>query len=368
MIALRGLVVLPGDVLEDGVVVVDGDRIERVCRAAEHDGPVTDVEYVLPGLVDIHCHGGGGASFTTGDPEQVHVAAMHHLRNGTTTLVGSTVTDTPARLLEVIGVLADACDAGELAAIHLEGPFLAENRCGAQDPALLRDPDPALTDELLAAGRGHVGMMTLAPELPGAADLAAALRDRDVVPAVGHTDASAELVADFLAAGGHVTHMFNGMAPMTHRAPGPVAGALAAPATYELIADGAHLADATVAWVLALAGDRVAFVSDAMAAAGMADGDYTLGPQRVVVRDGVARLADGDSIAGGTARLADIVRRHHLAGIAPPVCVRAATLTPSGVLGLSDRGVLAEGARADIVVADEELRPARVLRAGRWVE
>ncbi len=283
MSLLRGRVITPSEDLRDAVVEVAGDRITAVRPPVDGDPSAQD-EVILPGLVDLHCHGGGGGSFTSGDAEAARTAADHHLRHGTTTLVGSAVTDDPQRMLSVIGVLADAVDAGALAAIHIEGPFLAAARCGAQDPAHLRDPDLALAAELIAAGRGHVRMMTVAPELPGAAELAELLTEHGVTVAVGHTDAAATTVERFLhsTSPSVVTHLFNGMAPVHHREPGAVLGSLAAAAAgdamVELIADGVHLADDTVAAVMALIGDRVVLITDAMAAAGMGDGDYQLGP------------------------------------------------------------------------------------------
>jgi N-acetylglucosamine-6-phosphate deacetylase len=167
-----------------------------------------------------------------------------------------------------------------------------------------------------------------------------------------------------------VTHLFNGMAPIHHRGPGAVLGALSAAASgdavLELIADGVHLADETVSAVMALVGDRVVLVTDAMAAAGMADGDYQLGPRAVEVRDGVARLADGGSIAGGTTRLLDVVRRQIGAGLDAVQIVAAASIRPAGVLGRHDVG-LAAGNPADLVVTDAAWHPQRVMRAGAWV-
>lgn len=369
MIALRGMLVTPGATLTDGVVVIDGEWIAAVHPAAEHDGPAPEqVPVVVPGMVDVHCHGGAGGSFTSGDPGQVDLAIQHHRAHGTTTLVGSTVSDSAERLLAVVATLADACERGELEAIHLEGPFLASSRCGAQDPLHLRDPDPVLTLELLAAGRGHVRMMTLAPELPGAVALAAILREQGVLPSVGHTGASAREVSSFLAAGGHVTHLFNGMAPMHHREPGAAGGALESPATLEVIADGVHVADETILWLMATAGpQRLVFVTDAMAAAGMPDGTYALGPQQVVTRDGVARIAGEGSLAGGTAHLSDILRRQVTAGVLLQDAVTSAALTPARALGFTDRGRIEAGARADLLVTDADLVLERVMRAGRWV-
>lgn len=379
---LRGRVVGPDAVLDDGVVVVDGDRIVSVGPAQEisrRDLP-EPMGTLLPGLVDVHCHGGGGASFTLGDQDQVSAAAAHHLAQGTTSVVASAVTDSPERMLATVRAAARAAARGEVAGVHLEGPFLSAARCGAQDPRHLRHPDLGLARELLQAGDGHVRTMTFAPELPGADSLVELLLGHGVVAAVGHTEAGAARTAQVLGRqrNGLVTHLFNAMPPLHHRAPGPVAGALTAAACgdarVELIADGVHLADETVAMVFALVGaDRVVLVTDAMAAAGMPDGDYRLGPQQVSVRDGVARLrGDGAdmSIAGGTARLVEVVRRVvRQAGIGLVDAVGSASRVPASVLGVGDEvGSLRAGLRADVLVVDDELRPRRVMRSGSWVD
>jgi N-acetylglucosamine-6-phosphate deacetylase len=170
-----------------------------------------------------------------------------------------------------------------------------------------------------------------------------------------------------------VTHLFNGMPPLHHRDPGPVAACLGAAArgsaVVELVADGVHLAPATVRAVFDLVGaDSIALVTDAMAAAGMPDGSYVLGPVAVRVKDGVARLADGGAIAGGTAHLLDVVRETVRAGVPLVAAVRAASTTPAGVLGRTDVGAVAEGGLADLVLVDDDLRPLRVLRRGWWVD
>jgi N-acetylglucosamine-6-phosphate deacetylase len=214
--------------------------------------------------------------------------------------------------------------------------------------------------------------MTVAPELPGADALADLLAEQGVVAAVGHTDGDAATTRAFLRAHppGLVTHLFNGMAPMHHRSPGPAMAALAAAAeseaVVELIADGVHLDDETVTTAFTLARGNAVLVTDAMAAAGLGDGDHQLGPQAVRVRDGVARLAHGDSIAGGTSHLLDVVRRAVQAGIAPAVAVRAATSRPAEVLGLA-AGELAVGTAADLLILDADWQLVSVMKAGAWV-
>ncbi|WP_448061557.1 N-acetylglucosamine-6-phosphate deacetylase [Cellulomonas hominis] len=416
IVVLRGRVVTPAAVVEDGVVVADGPTLVWVGAAQDAPGewaaailatPPQPGATVLPGLVDVHDHGGGGASFPDAtDRETALRAVSEHLRHGTTSLVASLVTAPRAELLARAALLAELADAGEIAGIHAEGPFLSAHRCGAQNPADMLTGAPALVDELVAAARGHLVTMTIAPEVPGVVrsgaaagddapddgtgprDVLAALVDGGVLPSFGHTDASAEQVDAGIAravallrgrpAGRSprptATHLFNGMRPLHHRDPGPIASCLAAAArgelVVELVADGTHLADGTVRAVFDLVGpDAIVLVTDAMAATGMADGDYRLGPMDVRVSGGVARVVDPDgtagAIAGGTAHLLDVVRHTVAAGVPLVDAVRSAATTPAQVLGRTDVGALEAGRRADVVVTDGDLRVVRVLRAGR---
>jgi len=383
---LRGRLVTGGSVVDDGVVTVVDDRVGYAGPAAGWAGaawsgelpPPAPDRLLLPGLVDVHCHGGAGYGFPDDDVAGVLAAAAHHRDGGTTTLVASLVSAPAAILRERLALLAPLVRSGELAGVHLEGPFLSAARCGAQDPAALVPGDPALLRGLLSAG--PVVSMTLAPETAHAQALVAVLRAHGALPSFGHTDASAAETAAAVrsaAATGRVsaTHLFNGMPPLLSRAPGPVAACLAAAArgdlVVELIGDGVHLAPETVATVFDLVGPgQIALVSDAMAAAGMPDGRYRLGALPVEVVGGVARLATGEgtgAIAGGTARLVDVVRLTVAAGVPLPAAVQAATMTPADLLGLSDVGQLAPGMRADVLVTDADLHPTAVLRAGAWV-
>lgn len=383
-LALRGRLVLPDRVVADGTLRVDGDRIVAVGEsgddrsAGELPLALASGLTVLPGLVDLHCHGGGGASFDAADPAAAAGIAEGHLRSGTTTVVASLVSAPVEALAAQLGRLADAAAAGVVAGVHLEGPWLAPGYRGAHAPEHLRAPDPAAADRLLGAGAGHLRTVTLAPELPGALPAIRRLAAAGVTVALGHTGARPDDVLAAVDAGATlVTHLFNGMPPLHSRAPGPVAGALEAAATgrvvVELIADGVHLDDATVRLVFSLLGpQRVALVTDAMAAAGMPDGRYSLGGLDVLVAAGVARLAGGGedgeppSIAGGTRHLIEVVQRVVAAGVPLAAAVRAASTTPAAVLGDARIGALEPGRRADLAVVDEALAPVAVLRAGRW--
>jgi N-acetylglucosamine-6-phosphate deacetylase len=368
---VRGRVPRPGG-FDDVVVTVSSGLVSDVRAAAAGDPSSSGI--LLPGLVDIHNHGGGGASFHSTSSDEIAIAAGVHHAAGTTTLLASTVTDSPSRLLSVVSVLATAAEDGLIAGIHMEGPFLEHSCRGAHDPELLMAPDVGLTRELVDAARGHLRVMTLAAELPGADEVASVLASAGVVVALGHTAATAARARAFLSGPGNlVTHLFNGMPPAHHRSPGPVLGSLGAAgvgdACVELIADGVHLDDETVRAVMSMVPGSVVLVTDAMAAAGMTDGDYQLGPLSVEVRSGVARIADGTgngSIAGGTSRLLDQVRRHAAAGVDLAMLMKAASLRPASVVGL-DAGRLEPGARADLVLTDESLQPTRVMRGGVWL-
>ena len=404
--ALRGRVVTPDHIIDDGVVVLSGAHIAWVgpadqaaragfADAVEQAQAAPEGGYLLPGLVDVHCHGGGGESFPNAETaEQAMVSVLEHRRFGTTSLVASCVTAAPEVLRARTRVLAGLCEDGELAGIHFEGPFVSVERCGAQDPTYIIDPDAALTRELIELGGGHVVTMTIAPEKPGIIGddgVNAALIEGGALPSFGHTDSeaapvraaladAAARIAERLEAGKPVraprstaTHLFNGMRPMHHRTPGPVPEFLAAAqrgeCVLEMIGDGVHLSPAIVLDMFETLGrDNVVLVTDAMAAAGMADGDYVLGSQPVTVAGGVARLTEGGAIAGGTAHLIDVVRTTWQGGVDLVDAVYAASVQGAQILGDSSVGALRAGLWADVVVTDAELRPVTVLRRGEAVE
>ncbi|MFL6169970.1 MAG: N-acetylglucosamine-6-phosphate deacetylase, partial [Ornithinibacter sp.] len=325
---------------------------------------------LVPGFVDAHAHGGGAAAFTSGDPAEAATVLATHRAHGTTTMVASLVTDTTERLEVSVRALAPLVRAGELAGIHLEGPWLSGDHCGAHDPALLRAPDPAEVARLVDAGEGAVRMVTLAPELDGGLDAVALLAERGVIAALGHSDATYAVAQQALDAGACVaTHLFNAMRPIHHREPGPVLALVEDPRAFvELIADGIHLHPAVLRWAATTAPHRFILVTDAMGAAGAADGDYVLGPAAVEVRDGVARLASNGAIAGSTLTMDQAVRYAvQTAGLPLDAVVYAATATPARLLGLGDVGVIEPGRRADLVHLDDDLRVVAVMRAGAWL-
>lgn len=377
MLLRAGTVVTGAEVLRPGWVEV-ADGVIRGIGSGGSPGPADHdlgAGTVVPGFIDTHVHGGGGGSFSVA--EQAETAVALHRRHGTTTLVASLVTEAPGDLLRQVGELTGCVDDGLIAGIHLEGPWLAAERCGAHDPALLRDPEPAELAAAFQAGRGAIRMVTLAPERTGALAAIRTVVDAGAVAAVGHTEASYAQTRAAVDAGATVaTHLFNAMRPIHHREPGPVIALLEDPrVTVEVIADGVHVDGALYRHVTHSAGpDRVSLVTDAMAAAGMADGAYRIGPLDVDVSDGVAHLVGTTTIAGSTATMdrlfAFAVNRLADAGTpreeALLLAVRQSSVNPARALGLPDP-VLRRGAAADLVVLDEDLTVSRVLRRGQWV-
>ncbi|WP_127498571.1 N-acetylglucosamine-6-phosphate deacetylase [Actinoplanes solisilvae] len=364
MTRIGGKIVRPGAVVE-GYVEVDGPAILTV-EAAQGAGD----DIVVPGFVDLHCHGGGGHTFTTGDAESARGAAAFHLGHGTTTMLASLVSSPFELMRDATAAYRPLVDDGVIAGVHYEGPFLSGARCGAQNPAFLRDPSIDELTALIKIGEGVVRLVTVAPELPGALEAIAFLRAHEVAAAVGHTDATYEQTLAGVAAGATVgTHLFNGMRPPHHREPGPVVGLLSSPVVAELIADNIHLHPGMLAFAARTAGpDKAALITDAIDATGMADGTYDLGGQQVVVADRVARLARDGSIAGSTLTMDEALRNTVTAGIPLHDAVAMASTTPARVLGLGDDvGALEAGLRADLVVLSPDLHVKRVMRAGRWV-
>ena len=362
------------DGIVDGWVDIDDGRITALGpgdppRPADRD---LGWRWVVPGFVDIHVHGGARAAYMSGDQDEAVLVADLHRRHGTTTTVASLVTGDEAAMRRIVTSLAELVDDGVVAGIHLEGPFLAKARCGAHDPALLREPEPALVERLLQAGHGTIRMVTLAAELLYADDAVRRIVGAGARAAVGHTDATYAQAREAIEAGATVaTHLFNAMRPLHHREPGPVPALLEDErVTVELVCDGVHLHPAVVRLAIEAAGpSRVTMVTDAMAATGAGDGDYVLGELAVRVENGVARLVEGGAIAGSTLtmdRAFQLVVRE--AGVAIEDAVRMASANPAALLGVGDRvGSLAVGHDADLVVLDEDFARQAVMAKGSWL-
>lgn len=369
-----------GDTVPDAWVRFEGDRVaargigdgwrDAIEATAAQAAEVTDAagRWLAPGFIDLHCHGGGGASADDGDDAIPTVLATHRA-HGTTRTVLSLVTATIDELDGRLAAIARAAASDPLVlGSHLEGPFLDLEFRGAHDPERLRRADADAVERLLAASAGTLRQITIAPEHDGAAEAIARFTDASVAVAVGHTGADFDTaLAAFDAGASILTHAFNGMRGIHHRAPGPVIAAMHADhVTLEVIDDGVHVHPDVVRLAFAGAPGRVALVTDAMAATGSADGRYVLGSLEVDVLDGVARLADGGAIAGSTLTQDVALRRAVIeSGLSIEDAVTAVTVTPAAAIGRAhDLGRLEPGYAADAVLLDDDLAVAGVWGAG----
>jgi N-acetylglucosamine-6-phosphate deacetylase len=368
-------VVTPSGVVRDGWVRVHRPRIAEVGSGAVPAATERiDLPggWLLPGYIDLHVHGGGGHDFAA-SPDALAAGVAFHLAHGTTSTLVSLVTAPVEALCERLGWIAALAQrgpgpGGQVVGAHLEGPFLARSRCGAQHPEYLLAPDTRVATRLLRAGEGWVRTVTVAPEQPGAERLIAELTEAGVVVAIGHTDATYDqAVAAFAGGASLLTHAFNAMRRPHHREPGPVLAAVDSGAACEVINDGVHVHPATVRLLARTA--PVVLVTDAIEAAGCGDGEYALGGRDVRVDGGQARLVEGGALAGSTLTMEEAVRRAVVeVGLPIEVASKAASGHPAGVLGIDHRcGAIAAGLDADLVVLDDRLRVTRVMKQGQWV-
>ncbi|MCV0403729.1 MAG: N-acetylglucosamine-6-phosphate deacetylase [Chloroflexi bacterium] len=373
-------IVAPAGVIDGGWLRASGGRIAGL-GPGEPGADAADAvqlarRWVVPGFVDLHVHGGGGSSMLSADPDEIAAAAAFHASHGTTRTLASLVSASLDETLAGLAAVRDAARAsgagsGTIVGSHLEGPFINPARAGAHDRRHLRDPDPSTFDRMLEAADGTLRVITLAPELPGGLDLVRRAVDAGVVVALGHSEAGRDVAAAAFDAGATlVTHLFNAMPPIDHRAPGLATTALLrADASCELINDGVHLHDDTSRLAFAAVGpERIALVTDAIPATGLGDGRHRLGPAEIEIRDGVARLAGSTTLAGSTLTMDAAFRRAAMdLGLGAAAASTAASATASRVLGIDeDVGALVAGLAADLVVLDDELRVEAVMIGGEW--
>ena len=343
-------------VVDDGLVddlwIETSNGIITSVNSGTHDKPDKVVEGVLiPGFIDIHCHGGAGHYFSASSPDAIAAAVNAHKKTGTTSLVASLVTENIADLKVQIERLVPFYSRGEIVGIHLEGPFLSHARCGAHEPGLLIDPTVPLLQELIEVGQGSIKMVTIAPELNGALDAIKYLASVGVIAAVGHTEGNFQDASAATDNGASiVTHFLNAM--NKENTEGSIANFVINDPrlAVELIVDGHHLSFQKVQELFASIGSRVLLVSDAMAAAGNGDGKYTIGALPVEVKDGVARLVSNQKLAGSTLTIslafANLISH---CGLSLEQAVHATATQPAKGFGLKDRGSIAVGKRADLL-------------------
>jgi len=373
----------PTEVIKRGAVVISDDgRIAYVGpmeNAPRTDGLRLDLRgrIVVPGFIDVHVHGGNGITFGESDQIAGDLAAYSKwvASAGVTGFLCSISAPQAEALVRMVRAYADALDAGtpgaEALGLHLEGPFLSKEKKGAFNPAWLRQPAMEEAEAVLQAGRGWIRQMTLAPELPGAQEVAALFRAAGVVVSMGHTNADYELASAALRGNfTHVTHTFNAQRGFQHREPGVFGAILTSDeVTAELIADTVHVHPGAMKMLIrCLGADRVVLITDAMAGAGLPDGTYELVGHTVIVKEGRATLPDG-TLAGSTATLNQCVRNvHQTVGVPLLEAVKMASLNPARAMGFADRlGSIAVGKDASLAVIDEQANVYLTLVKGRIV-
>ncbi|MCR5142896.1 MAG: N-acetylglucosamine-6-phosphate deacetylase [Ruminococcus sp.] len=361
-------------VLKNGLVFSDGRFVEtdtafsegRIVAVAESIDADETIDcsglYVLPGLCDIHLHGCAGHDVCDGSAASIDAIAEYQYSRGVTCFCPTTMTLPTERLKEILrsisGYTSSCTRKGraEVAGINLEGPFVSAKKCGAQKSEYIQSPSAEKLDELLSAANGLVKLVTIAPEVEGAIDCISACSDK-VRFSLGHTDCGHDCARRaFMVGADHLTHLFNAMPPFHHRDTGPVGAAFDDGRCYvELICDGVHISPTAVRAAFRLFGDeRIVLISDSMEAAGMPDGEYSLGGQRVIKKAARATLSDG-TLAGSVSDLYDCLVTAVEMGIPLESAVRAATLNPCRSVGIDDRyGSIAVGNSAHFLLLDRK--------------
>jgi len=325
--------------IEDGVI----------CSINSGTAPEYDFRYdgiLIPGFVDIHCHGGGGKYFASLTDAEIAQVIATHRDGGTVAGLASLVTEPIPNLISQIKRLVPFAERGEIAGIHLEGPYLSHARCGAHDPNLLRTPTIAEVQTLLDAGQGFIKMITIAPELDGALEVIEYLAKSGVIAAIGHSQSDAATAQAAIDRGASVVTHFNNAMPKIVDGPGTMSSAVISElrVSLELILDGEHVSTQVVREVFEAAPNRIVMITDAMSAAGSIDGNYQIANLEVNVKDGVARLTSNGSLAGSTLTMAKAFN-HALneIGVSITEAVHAASTLPALILGRSDLGEIAVG-------------------------
>ncbi len=362
---------------EDGVITHVGSAALPYDVLVDAQG-----QYVSPGFIELHCHGGGNADFLDCTVEAFLTASELHAKHGVTTIIPTATSGTLEETLAMEKVYEEAVSRNERGAdmpgLHFEGPYFAPGQAGAQDPKLLRNPDPAEYMLLLDSCK-HILRWSIAPELPGALELGRELKRRGILAAVGHTDAEFhEVEAAWDAGYTHVTHLYSSMSTIHRVNAYRHAGVLEAAymldgMTVEIIADGKHLPKELLKFVYKFKGpEMTALCTDAMRGAGMPDGPSMLGHYEhglpVIIEDSVAKLPDRTSFAGSVATFDRLVRNMvQMAEVPLTDAIKMASRTPARIMGFTDRGDLEAGKRADIVFFNDNIDVSRVIVGGRTV-
>jgi len=383
----NGRVITPSGIIPEGTVLISGDTITSVGKNNIDFPGAIEIDakgkYVSPGFVDIHVHGGGGYDFMDGTEEAFLKVAETHARYGTTSMLPTTLTGSKEQILNTLAVYEKANNlnkkGSQFLGIHLEGPYLAMNQRGAQDPRYIRDPDPGEYNEIVNSS-SFIKRWSAAPELKGAIEFGRFIKSRGILPAIAHTDAIYEEAEEAFRNGYTLaTHFYSAMSGVTRRNAFRYAGVVEAgylidEMDVEIIADGVHLPAPLLKLVYKIKGaERTALITDAIRAAAMPPGEYVLGNintgMKIISEDGVAKLPDRSSFAGSIATADRLVRTMiHTAGISLEDAITMISATPARIIGVSEKkGALSAGKDADIVLFDQDINISMTIRKGEII-
>jgi N-acetylglucosamine-6-phosphate deacetylase len=382
---VNGRIVLPNQVIEGKVVIVDGEMIAGIADVDELGDDVARVDvngrFITPGLIDIHTHGALGHTFNEPTAEAFDIITAENARRGVTSLLATTATapipDLVACLEFTRQWMAETHNGTQVLGVHVEGPYFNVAQAGAQDPANVRNPNDGTVDQLLAH-HDVIRQFTYAPELPGAIELTRRLVELGIVPAAGHSSAKETEVAAVIEAGlHHIIHIWSAQSTTVREGPWRKPGLLEVSLVYdnltvEMITDNKHLPPTLMKLAYKCIGpDRLCIISDATSGAGLPDGSrFRMGELAYEVHDGVGMMLDRSSFAGSSTLLNEMipVLTEHV-GVPLPEALRMASLTPARVLGMADRkGSLEAGKDADIAIFNDDFSAWRVLINGRWAK
>jgi N-acetylglucosamine-6-phosphate deacetylase len=382
----NGTIITPFRYVRNGTLLIEDGVILGIHEGNVDfpDAQIVDAggNYIAPGFIDLHIHGGGGHDFMDGTVQAFLKIAETHAQYGTTALVPTTLTSEKEDLLQTLDNYETANAANlkgaQFLGMHLEGPYFALSQRGAQDPRYIRNPDPAEYEEVLAYS-SSITRWSAAPELPGAIDFGKRLRQKGIIAAVAHTDAIYEEVLEAYENGYTLaTHLYSAMSGVTRknafRYAGTIESAFLLDMDVEIIADGVHLPAPLLKLIYKIKGpDRIALITDAMRAAGMPEGESTLGSLKnglkVIVEDGVAKLPDRTSFAGSVSTTDRLVRNMvRMADVSLLDSVRMMTATPARIMGVDHKkGTLVAGKDADIVIFDENIDIQKTIVKGNII-
>lgn len=376
---------LPGGLLQNASLYVRNGLIEKICPLSGEDLVVDEFidvkgHYLVPGFIDVHVHGGGGFDVMSGNPEEIDGMSRFHASKGTTSFLATTMTHDRAVIENALKGIVESIDQGmtgaEVVGIHLEGPFLNAERCGAQNPEFIRLGTLEELNSYIHLSKGHLRLMTIAPEQEGAMEIIRFAVDQGIQISLGHSDATYDIVQQAVKLGAsHVTHLFNGMRPLHHREPGMAGAALMIDdLAVELICDGIHLHKELVSYIFCTKpSEKIVLITDCIPAAGCADGEYQLGLLPVILKDGEVRLKQDDGSIGSLAGSSLTMDRalHNtidFTGKSLTQILPTLTINPAKQIGMDDRkGSIEVGKDADLVLLDEYLEVVATYVKGRKV-